>query len=150
MPELHNWFNQLCSYGPSFGYYPEPTKRFVAVNERWKSDAAAVFGDLGVQVVTGYRFLGGFIGSPKERDEYVMSKVDKWVRHIDVLSEAASSQPQLAYAALSRSLQHVCYVLFRSVVNFFRNLIGHFFLDSYQPRLVLKCLQLNDVCLRFL
>ena len=20
LPELYNWFNQLCSYGPSFGY----------------------------------------------------------------------------------------------------------------------------------
>ena len=73
MPELRNWFNQLCSYGPSFGYYPEPTKTFVIVNEQWKSDAAAVFGNLGVQMVTGHRFLGGFIGSPKERHEYVMS-----------------------------------------------------------------------------
>ena len=57
-------------------------------------------------MVTGHRFLGGFIGSCRERDEYVMSKVHRWVRYIDVLSEAASSQPQLAYAALSRSLQH--------------------------------------------
>ena len=57
-------------------------------------------------MVTGHIFLGGFIGSPRERDEYVMSKVDRWVRHIDVLSEAASSQPQLTYAVLSRSLQH--------------------------------------------
>ena len=74
-----------------WSYYPEPTRSFVVVNERWKSDPAAVFGDLGVQVVTGHRFLGGFIGSPKERDEYVMFKVDRWVRHIDVLSEAATS-----------------------------------------------------------
>ena len=65
-----------------------------------------MFGDLGVQVVTGHRFLGGFIESPREKDEYVLSKVDRWVRGIDVLSEAASSQPQLAYGALSRSLQH--------------------------------------------
>ena len=115
LPKLRNWFNQLCSYGPSFGYYPEPTKSFVVVSERWKSDAAAVFGDLGVQVVTGHRFLGGFIGSPRERDEYVMSKVDRWMRHIDVLSEAASTQPQLAYAALSRSLQHEWTFLLRVV-----------------------------------
>ena len=41
LPELRNWFNQLCSsYGPSFGYYPEPTKSFVVINERWKSDTA--------------------------------------------------------------------------------------------------------------
>ena len=26
LPELRNWFNQLCSYGRSFGYYPETTK----------------------------------------------------------------------------------------------------------------------------
>ena len=82
-----------------------------------------------------------------------MSKVDRWVRHIDVLSEAASSQPQLAYAALSRSLQHEWTFLLRVVPHcgqLFRNLICHFLLVSYQPCLVLKCLQLNDVCLRFL
>ena len=115
LPELYNWFNQLCSYGPSFGYYPEPIKSFVVVNKQWESDAAAVFGDLGVQVVTGDRFIGGFIGSCGERDEYVMYKVNRWVRYIDVLSEAASSQPQLAYAALSRSLQHEWTFLLRVV-----------------------------------
>ena len=129
------------------------TKSFVVVNERWKSDAAAVFGDLGVQVVTGHRFLGGFIGSPMERDEYVMSKVDRWVRHIDVLSEAASSQPQLAYTVLSRSLQHEWTFLLRVVPQcgqLFQKLDLSLFLVSYQPCLVLKSLQLNYVCLRFL
>ena len=73
LPELHNWFNQLCLHGPGFGYHLEPTKSFVVVSERWRSDATAIFGDLGVQVATGHRFLGGFIGSHSERDEYVMS-----------------------------------------------------------------------------
>ena len=72
--ELRNWLIN-CSHGPSFGYYPEPTKSFVVVNERWRRDAAAIFGDLGVQVVTGHRFLGGFIGSHSERDEYVCLKL---------------------------------------------------------------------------
>ena len=71
LPELRNWFNLLCSCGPSFGYHPEPTKRFVVINDRWKNEAAAIFGDLGIQVVTVHRFLGGFIGSHSERDEYV-------------------------------------------------------------------------------
>ena len=60
----------------------------------------------GIQVVTGHRFLGGFLGSRSERDEYVMSKVHKWVGHVDVLAGAVVTQPQLAYATLSRSLQH--------------------------------------------
>ena len=65
----------------------------------------AIFGDLGVQVVTGHRFLGGFIGSQCGRGEYVMSKVRRWVGHVNVLAQAASTRPQLAYAALTRSLQ---------------------------------------------
>ena len=43
------------------------------------------------------------------------SKVHRWVGHLDVLAEAASTQPQLAYAALSRSLQHEWTFLLRVV-----------------------------------
>jgi len=70
------------------------------------SETAAIFGDLGVRVVTGHRFSGGFIGSHSERDKYVMSKVCRWVEHVDVLAKAALIQPQLAYAAFLRPLQH--------------------------------------------
>ena len=54
--------------------------------------------------MTGHRFLGGFLGSRSERDEKGMSKVHKWVGHVDVLAGAVVTQPQLAYAILSRSL----------------------------------------------
>ena len=67
-------------------------------------------------MVTGHRFLGGFIGSHSERDEYVMSKVCRWVEHVDVLAKAAVTQPQLAYAAFSRSLQHEWTFLLRVVL----------------------------------
>ena len=83
----------------------------------------------------------------------MISKVNWWVRHIDVLSEAASSQPQLAYAALSRSLQHECTFLLHVVPQWgqlFQELHLSLFLISYQPYLVIKCLQLNDICLHFL
>ena len=45
--------------------------------------------ELGVQVVTDHRFLGGFLGSRSEKDEYVMSKVYRWVGYVDVLARAA-------------------------------------------------------------
>ena len=35
-----------------------------------------------------------------------MSKIRRWVGHVDVLAGVAVTQPQLAYAALSGSLQH--------------------------------------------
>lgn len=57
-------------------------------------------------MATGHRFLGSFIGSHREREEYVMSKVCRWVGHINVLAEVASTQTQLTYAALTKSLQH--------------------------------------------
>ena len=44
-----------------------------------------------------------------------MSKVRRWVGHINVLAEAASTQPQLAYATLTKSLQHEWNFLLRVV-----------------------------------
>jgi len=44
----------------------------------------AVFGGLGMHVVTGHRFLGGFIGSLSARYDYVLSKVHRWAGHINV------------------------------------------------------------------
>ena len=44
-----------------------------------------------------------------------MSEVYKWVGHVDVLAGVAVTQPQLAYAALSRSLQHEQNFLLRVV-----------------------------------
>jgi len=35
-----------------------------------------------------------------------MSKIQKWVGHIKVLSDVAVTQPQLAFAAFTKSQQH--------------------------------------------
>ena len=73
--------------------------------------------------------------------------------HLDLLSEAALTQPQLAYAALSKSLQHEWNVLLRVVPQcgqLFQELEMSLFSRFCQLCLVLKCLQLNDICLHFL
>ena len=36
------------------------------------------------------RFLGSFIGSPSEREEYVVSKVCRWVGHFNVIHQEAN------------------------------------------------------------
>jgi len=54
-----------------FGYFPEPTKNFVVVSERFKGEVEAVFGGFGVHMVTGHRPLGDFIGSLSGRGEYM-------------------------------------------------------------------------------
>ena len=50
LSELRKWFDLLCSRGPSFGYHPEPTKSFVVINERCRSEAVTIFGILGFRL----------------------------------------------------------------------------------------------------
>ena len=55
LKDIYEWFSLLCSRGPAFGYFSEPTKSFVVVGEQFRTKAKALFHDLGVQVVTGHR-----------------------------------------------------------------------------------------------
>ena len=32
LKDLYEWFNLLCSRGPAFGYFPQPSKCFVIVS----------------------------------------------------------------------------------------------------------------------
>ena len=102
--DICDWFSLLCSRGPAFGYFPEPSKSFV-VGEHCRSEAEALFQGLGVHVVTGHRYLGGFIGDLNQRNVFVQKKVNNWVNHVHVFGDIALSQPQLAYTAVTRSLQ---------------------------------------------
>ena len=101
-----------------YRYYPEPQKTVVVVDEVDEAEANACFGDIGVKVSRGQRYLGGFIGDPVGTKHYVEAKVQTWVTSIDKLSTAAESQPQAAYAALSKSLQFEWSYLHRVLLNF--------------------------------
>ena len=105
LEDLLIWFKLLCSRGPSFGYCPQPAKCFVVVAPSFLDHAKDIFSGLGVQVVSGHRFLGGFIGDPAQRRDFVSWKVQDWSSYVQTLAAVASSQPQAAYAALTKSLQ---------------------------------------------
>ena len=70
-----------------------------------------------MKVVSGSRFLGGYIGDDHGRKEYVKMKVQSWVDSVYCLSDAAKQQPQAAYAALVKSIQCEWIFLQRVVVN---------------------------------
>ena len=72
----------LCSRGPAFGYFPQPSKCFVVVAPSFVDQAKNIFGCLGVQVVTGHHFLGGYIGDMELRQDFVLQKVHQWSCHI--------------------------------------------------------------------
>jgi len=54
--------------------------------------------------VTSHCFLGGFLGDSTSSAHCVTKKVLKWVSSVRHPSEIAVSQPQAAYAAMSKSL----------------------------------------------
>ena len=60
--------------------------------------ASALFSDLGIKVVSGGHFLGGFIGEPSLVDNFVSDKVQLWSCSVQSLSDVATSQPQAAHA----------------------------------------------------
>ena len=70
------------------------------------SQAQQTFEGTGIQVVTSCHFLGGVIGDTDGRNSFVSCKVQEWSKYIKLLSSVATSQPQAAYIALTRCLQH--------------------------------------------
>ena len=105
LPSLHAWFSQLLSRGPDFGYFPQPAKTVLVVGPSFVNQATSMFSDLGIKVVSGSRFLGGFVGEHSMASDYVTQKVKMWVDCVKRLSDVAKLQPQAAHAAVSRSLQ---------------------------------------------
>ena len=103
MHRLLRWFERLIDLGPDFGCFPEPLslKSYVVVDETDLAEANALFGHLGVKVVTSHRLLGGHIGLSSGLHEYVDEKVARWKDYVARITSVAPSQPQDAYVALS-------------------------------------------------
>jgi len=61
-----------------------------------------------VKIVTGHRFLDGFIGSSEDIQSWIghVSKIDKWTQSVKKLSDAAKLEPHAAFVALSKSIQN--------------------------------------------
>ena len=62
LPSLHAWFSQLLSSGPAFGYFPQLAKTVLVVGPSYVNQATSLVTDLGIKVVSGSHFLGGFVG----------------------------------------------------------------------------------------
>ena len=67
LSDLRDWFSLLCSRGPHYGYFLNHLSVLLLLQPSRLSLAREVFGDLGVRVVTGHRFLGSFIGDSSDR-----------------------------------------------------------------------------------
>ena len=60
---------------------------------------------MGMKIVTGIRYLGGFVGDRSAEDSWLEEKVQGWTELVKTLEEVARKHPQSAYAGLQKSLQ---------------------------------------------
>jgi len=96
---LRQWWDVLSTLGPSFGYYPKPSKTCLVIHPQNEEAAKAVFREAGITITTeGKTHLGSALGSVSFKEEYVKHKVDEWRVEVEKLAEMAGSQPQAAYA----------------------------------------------------
>ena len=63
------------------------------------------FRGLGVRVVTGHRYLGGFIRDGDAERLWLQDKIQRWIESVKLLAGVAHKHLQSAYAGLRKSLQ---------------------------------------------
>ena len=81
LENVKEWFEKLLQKGPRFGYYPELSKSVLVVDPKFEDKAVALFSGVGVKVVSGSRFLGGFIGDDRDGAGFVKRKVHSYWPH---------------------------------------------------------------------
>ena len=62
--------------GPPRGYFPEPTNSILVVAPRNVSREEEFFHGMGLQVVMGSWYLGGFIGDEEAEKRWLSGKVE--------------------------------------------------------------------------
>ncbi|CEM38072.1 unnamed protein product [Vitrella brassicaformis CCMP3155] len=110
------WFRALRRIGASYGYHPEAAKCFLIVKPELEQIARELFEPEGMQIVTGKRFLGGYVGDEEGTAAFLCEKVEGWVHGVRALTSAARNFSHTAHAAMTRSLQMELDYVFRVVL----------------------------------
>ena len=106
LKNLVEWLKMLLVEGPKHGYYNEVSKMVLVVAPEFIEQAKEVFEGYGVEILTGHRILGGFIGSESEKSNWIQKKVAFWVKSVNKISQIAKNDPHSAFVAVSKSLQN--------------------------------------------
>ena len=68
------------------------------------SQAEEFFLGMGLKVVIGSRYLGGFIGDGAAEKSWLSGKVEGWEDSVGNLAGVSRKHPQSAYSGLQKSL----------------------------------------------
>jgi hypothetical protein len=98
----------LVKFGSTYGYFPGPSKSYYICKAEDEEVARAAFKGFGLEInySRGQRYLGGFIGSAKTKEKWLVDLVVKWVGAVETLSTVAERYPQTAYTGFTFCLQN--------------------------------------------
>ena len=104
---LDEFFNYVHKHGKPFGFQLDPRKCVLVTHPDNLARAQTLFGGLlnPDNIVTGHRFLGGFLGQTTDKDAWLAAKTDQWTHQIHCLSAACERFPQSAFCGMQKSLQ---------------------------------------------
>ena len=103
--EIMDNFCDLKLRGPAWGYYQEPTKSILVVAKGNLPQAKEYFQDMEIHLVTGSRYLDGFVGEREAEASWMNENVDGWAEFVRTLAGVARKHPQSAYVGLQKALQ---------------------------------------------
>ena len=82
--DLKQWLQQVVNEGMKYGYYPEPKKSFLIVHLDHVDEAKRCFEQSALKIVTGKRYLGGFVGDETTTKKFVYKKNQNWQAKIQI------------------------------------------------------------------
>ena len=87
--QVQEHFQYLQARGPAWGYNPEPTKSILVVAPGNVARSEEHFWGLGILVLTGNRYLRGFLGDADAERGWIQEKVRGWTESVKVLAGGA-------------------------------------------------------------
>ena len=102
LEKLWIWWEHLNKIGPSYGYFPKPSKTFIVVkNPELIEKAKELFGKDVKITADGHRHIGAALGSEAFKLNFITKKVEKWVQDVQDLVKIAKEEPQAALSAFN-------------------------------------------------
>ena len=82
--------------GPLYSYFLEPNKSVLVVSPWNVPQAEALFMGCGLQIVTGSRYLGGFVGTDTKQAHWLGENISVWRDSVATLAGVACRHPQIS------------------------------------------------------
>ena len=105
LSSLFQWWQNLSSDGPDFGYFPNASKTVLIVKPEHLAAAELVFAGTNIQITAqGQQHLGAALGTHSFTEAYVTQKVATWTAEVCAPASVATTRPHAAYCAFTHGM----------------------------------------------